>query len=137
VIKALRADTNNQRIFGYSYNFSSLKQVREFAAHLRRDAAQFFDGRLSCLVNNAGVFMEEREVTGDGLEATWAVNVAAPFLLTAELLDLIAAASGRVVNVSSISLADGLDFGNTQQASGAADTRGARQLRCSGRARGA
>ena len=48
----------------------------------------------------------------DGLEMTWAVNVAAPFLLTACLLDVVAE---RVVNVSSISAASSIDFGNLQQ----------------------
>jgi hypothetical protein len=48
----------------------------------------------------------------DGLEHTWAVNVAAPFLLTGELLDLIAE---RIVNVSSISMADKLDFDTLPQ----------------------
>jgi NAD(P)-dependent dehydrogenase (short-subunit alcohol dehydrogenase family) len=43
---------------------------------------------------------------------TWAVNVAAPFLLTGCLLDVVAE---RVVNVSSISAASSLDFGNLQQ----------------------
>jgi hypothetical protein len=48
----------------------------------------------------------------DGLESTWAVNVAAPFLLTGDLLDLVV---DRVVNVSSISMADRLDFEDLQQ----------------------
>jgi NAD(P)-dependent dehydrogenase (short-subunit alcohol dehydrogenase family) len=43
---------------------------------------------------------------------TWAVNVAAPFLLTGCLLDVVAE---RVVNVSSISAASSLDFDNLQQ----------------------
>lgn len=59
--------------------------------------------------------MEDKELTEDGLEMTWAVNVAAPFLLTAELLDAI---SGRVLNVSSISLADRIDWDNTQAEKG-------------------
>lgn len=32
---------------------------------------------------------EDHYVTSDGLERTWAVNMASPFLLTAELLPLI------------------------------------------------
>ena len=43
---------------------------------------------------------------------TWAVNVAAPFLLTACLLDNV---TGRIVNVASISAAGSIDFGNLQQ----------------------
>lgn len=54
----------------------------------------------------------------DGLEMTWAVNVAAPFLLTGELLPLI---SERIINVTSISLADSIDFDNLQQVSATID----------------
>ena len=59
------------------------------------------DGRCCCLA-----------LLQDGLEMTWAVNVAAPFLLTGCLLDVVAE---RVVNVSSISAASSLDFDNLQQ----------------------
>ena len=43
------------------------------------------------------------------------MNVAAPFLLTGELLDLV---TERIVNVSSISMADSLDFDDLQQVQG-------------------
>jgi len=75
--------------------------VKSFAEHVSRDVSQFFNGRLHCMINNAGVFLEDKEVTVDGLEMTWAVNVAAPFLLTAELLPLIVE---RIINISSISV---------------------------------
>lgn len=50
--------------------------------------------------------------TQDGLGETWAVNTVAPFLLTGGLLDLI---TQRIVNVSSISMADRLDWDRLQQ----------------------
>jgi NAD(P)-dependent dehydrogenase (short-subunit alcohol dehydrogenase family) len=54
------------------------------------------------LVNNAGLWMSERQVTSDGLETTFAVNHLAPFLLTNLLLErLLASAPARIVNVSS------------------------------------
>lgn len=59
--------------------------------------------------------MEEKETTEDGLEMTWAVNTAAPFLLTAELLPLV---TNKIINNSSISLADSIDLYNTQQERG-------------------
>jgi hypothetical protein len=43
---------------------------------------------------------------------TWAVNVVAPYLLTALILDLV---TQRIVNVSSISASWQIDFGNLQQ----------------------
>jgi dehydrogenase/reductase SDR family protein 12 len=58
--------------------------------------------RLDVLVNNAGVMSAERTLSPDGIELTFAVNVVAPFLLTAGLLEpLRAGAPGRVINVSS------------------------------------
>jgi NAD(P)-dependent dehydrogenase (short-subunit alcohol dehydrogenase family) len=57
--------------------------------------------RIDALVNNAGVWLSRREVTPDGFEKTWAVNVLAPHLLAQLLLEPLRAANGRVVNVSS------------------------------------
>lgn len=58
--------------------------------------------RIDALVNNAGVGLEHRTVTADGLETTFAVNALAPFHLTRLLLPALQAGpSGRVVTVSS------------------------------------
>ena len=48
----------------------------------------------------------------DGFELTWAVNVVAPFLLTALLFDNI---KERVVTASSISAGSSIDWNNLQQ----------------------
>ncbi len=54
------------------------------------------------LVNNAGGFFRRRELTPDGLERTFALNVLAPYLLTTLLADrLCASAPARVVNIAS------------------------------------
>jgi NAD(P)-dependent dehydrogenase (short-subunit alcohol dehydrogenase family) len=58
--------------------------------------------RISLLVNNAGGFFRRREVTPDGLERTFALNVLAPLLLTESLAGALkAGAPSRVVNVAS------------------------------------
>lgn len=58
--------------------------------------------RLDVLVHNAGAVNTTRRVTGDGIEATLAVNHLAPFLLTNLLGPLLQATPGsRVVTVSS------------------------------------
>ena len=79
-------------------DLASQRQVRQAAATCR----QRFE-RLDVLVNNAGISgSRTRLVTEDGLEATFAVNHLAPFLLTGLLLDrLKASAPARVVTVSS------------------------------------
>jgi NAD(P)-dependent dehydrogenase (short-subunit alcohol dehydrogenase family) len=76
---------------------SSLESVREFAADFCTRERE-----LHVLVNNAGVMPAERTRSEDGLELTFATNVAGPFLLTALLLPALRhGAPSRVVNVSS------------------------------------
>jgi NAD(P)-dependent dehydrogenase (short-subunit alcohol dehydrogenase family) len=55
--------------------------------------------RLDLLVNNAGGSFGERALTKDGFERTFALNVAAPYALVEALLEPLAAAKGRVVNI--------------------------------------
>lgn len=58
--------------------------------------------RLDVLINNAGLDVGQRHVTADGVELTFAVNVLAPFLLTAQVRDLLhASAPARILNVAS------------------------------------
>jgi NAD(P)-dependent dehydrogenase (short-subunit alcohol dehydrogenase family) len=75
----------------------SLGEVRAAAAEIRRRFS-----RLDVLINNAGAIYFKRELTIDGFEKTFALNHLAPFLLTYELKDLLAAsAPARVVTVAS------------------------------------
>jgi NAD(P)-dependent dehydrogenase (short-subunit alcohol dehydrogenase family) len=73
-------------------DLSAQSSIRAAAAHFRSS-----HDRLDVLVNAAGVFRKERQVTPDGLELTFATNVMAYFLLTNLLLDPLrnAAATGR------------------------------------------
>ena len=74
----------------------SLAEVRRAGAELRALP------RIDVLVNNAGLIHGHRELTVDGFEKTFALNHLAPFLLTYELKDKLAAsAPARVVTVSS------------------------------------
>ena len=62
--------------------------------HVRRFAESFLArlDRLDVLVNNAGVFVQSRQHTPDGVELTFATNVLGPFLLTSLLLPALLAA---------------------------------------------
>lgn len=97
---------------------SDLGSVRDFAA---RFTAR--EDRLDVLVHNAGVLPPQRTLTDDGIELTFATNVAGPFLLTALLADLLAAAApSRVINVSSGGMYTAkLDVDDLQSAEGAFD----------------
>ena len=72
--------------------------------------------RLDVLVNNAGAWYTDRRESPDGIELTLATNVLGPHLLTALLLDRLAASEhARVVNVGS-SVAGNLDLTDLQYA---------------------
>jgi dehydrogenase/reductase SDR family member 12 len=78
-------------------DLSDLGDIRRFAAaFLAREP------RLDVLVHNAGVLPARRTATADGLELTFATNVAGPFLLTKLLLELLrSSAPSRIVTVAS------------------------------------
>ncbi len=70
---------------------------------------------LSILINNAGVFKQDRTLTKEGLEETIAVNYLAPFLLTNLLVELLKKNIGsRIVNVASQVHSNNLDLNNFQ-----------------------
>ncbi len=78
-------------------DLSSLTSVKE-AAQAVRDNASAIDG----LINNAGIMQTPPQKTKDGFEMQLGTNHLGHFLWTGLLLDLVEAASGRVVTVSSI-----------------------------------
>ena len=56
---------------------------------------------IDTLVNNAGVWLHQREISAEGFEVMFATNHLGHFLLAHELLDPLEAGRGRIVNVSS------------------------------------
>lgn len=79
-------------------DFASLAEVERAAGEIAR-----LTDRIDILVNNAGGHLDRRIVTVDGLEATFAINHLAPFLLTARLAPLLEAADrAQMIAVSSI-----------------------------------
>ncbi|HET8724927.1 MAG TPA: SDR family oxidoreductase [Anaeromyxobacteraceae bacterium] len=92
-------------------DLSSRSQVLALAREVRSRT-----GRLDVLVNNAGAIFDSRRLSADGFEMTWALNHLSYFLLTCELLPLVAAApGGRIVNVASSAHRSGrIDFDDLQ-----------------------
>jgi NAD(P)-dependent dehydrogenase (short-subunit alcohol dehydrogenase family) len=107
----IRQTTGNPHVDSFVADLSSQWQVRQLAV----DILGRYD-RLHVLINNAGVILLQRQVTEEGMEASFAVNHLAPFLLTHLLLDrLQQSAPARVVTVSSTAHSDGrIDFDNLQ-----------------------
>lgn len=86
------------RVDSFLCNFMSLDDVRGLADDLLSAYP-----RIDVLVNNAGTVFDKRTRSQDGIEATFAVNHLAGFLLTELLLDrLRASAPARIVVTTSI-----------------------------------
>ena len=89
----------------YLADFGSLEDIRRMA-----DAVTAAEPRLDVLVNNAGIFAEQRQESVDGHELTFQVDYLAGFLLTHRLLPLLErSAPARIVNVASAGQAP-IDF---------------------------
>src|SRR5262249_44848232 len=100
-LAALTAELPGAELEGISFDLGSQTAVRRGAEQILARVPA-----LHVLINNAGIFADERVITDDGVELTFAVNHLAPFLLT-ELLAprLEASATGapsRVINLASI-----------------------------------
>jgi NAD(P)-dependent dehydrogenase (short-subunit alcohol dehydrogenase family) len=107
----IKEDSGNAQVDLIVADLSELSETRRAASEFKQKYS-----RLHVLVNNAGAINAERKVTTDGLEATFATNYLAPFLLTHLLLDVLkASAPARIVNVSSSGHTSGkIDFADLQ-----------------------
>jgi NAD(P)-dependent dehydrogenase (short-subunit alcohol dehydrogenase family) len=76
-------------------DFSDIASVKNAVTTFK----QKYD-RLDALVNVAAVYNGKRETTKDNLEAMFAINHLAPFILTNGLIDLLKESKGRVTTVT-------------------------------------
>lgn len=77
-------------------DFADLSQVRALADKIRAEYP-----RIDVLANNAGGMSRQIQLTADGHEKTYQVNYLAPYLLTAQLLDVLVDSRATVVNTTS------------------------------------
>lgn len=96
-------------------DLSSIAATRRLAADIA--AAE---PRIDILVNNAGALFNNRQLSPDGLEMTFAVNHMAYFVLTEGLRERLAASgAGRIVSTASAAhMGAKLDFDDLQMAKG-------------------
>jgi retinol dehydrogenase-14 len=95
-LNEIKQKSNNPSIDLLLADLSSQVEVRRLATEYKSKYQQ-----LHVLINNAGVYYTKRHVTVDGLEAMFAVNYLAHFLLTNLLLDIIKrSAPARIINVA-------------------------------------
>jgi NAD(P)-dependent dehydrogenase (short-subunit alcohol dehydrogenase family) len=111
VVKEIRAASGNPRVGSMLADLSSQQEVRQLAHEFKRKYP-----RLHVLINNAGGFFMRRQLRGNGIEMTFALNHLASFLLTNLLLDTLkASAPARIINVSSNAHTSGkIEFDNLQ-----------------------
>ncbi len=110
IAREIKQQTGNENVDFFQADLSSLQQVRQLAAAVKKRYEQ-----LHVLINNAGVFEPTLRRSEDGFEMTFAVNHLAHFLLTCLLLDhLCQSAPARIINVASMAHSHELDFQNLQ-----------------------
>ena len=99
-------------------HYADLSRLAEMN-HLAAEIAAL-EPRIDVLINNAGAMFNERRVTQDGFERTFALNHMAYFVLSNRLKErLMAAAPARIVNIASDAhRGNTLDFGDLQSANG-------------------
>jgi retinol dehydrogenase 12 len=111
-LRDVRASVPEAKLEVLACDLSSQASIRQASQRLL--ASQ---DRLHVLVNAAGVFVKQKELTVDGIERTFATNYLAYFLLTNLLLPLLRnSAPARVVNVASRYGRTTLDFDDLQTA---------------------
>jgi NAD(P)-dependent dehydrogenase (short-subunit alcohol dehydrogenase family) len=92
---ALAREHGKERVHLAIVDLSSLASLRSFAE-------SFPIERVDVLVHNAGVLPDQKELTRDGIELTFATNVVGPFALTTLLLPRLSRSDdARVVFVAS------------------------------------
>jgi NAD(P)-dependent dehydrogenase (short-subunit alcohol dehydrogenase family) len=100
-LAALSAELPGADLEGVSFDLGSQAAVRRGAEQILARVPA-----LHVVINNAGIFADERVITEDGVELTFAVNHLGPFLLTqllaARLEASAVSAPSRVINVASV-----------------------------------
>jgi len=94
---AVIARTGNPNVFLEAVDLSNIAEIRQFAAQFQEN-----ESWLDVLINSEEVLLDQRQVSVDGIEMTFAYNVLGPFLLTELLLPMMKhSAPSRVIFVSS------------------------------------
>ncbi len=98
-----RDQTRGERVAGAAGNGATFFAADLFSladVHRLGEALRDVAPRIDLLVNNAGGSFQKDQRTVDGLERTFALNVAAAFALSEALLPSLEPAQGRVLNIT-------------------------------------
>jgi NAD(P)-dependent dehydrogenase (short-subunit alcohol dehydrogenase family) len=109
-VKEIQQASKNKNVDLLLADLSVQTEVRKLADEVKAKYT-----KLDVLINNAGLLESKRRTTQDGVEAHFAVNVVAPYLLTLELLPLLkTSAPSKVINLTGGMPFGGIDLDNLQ-----------------------
>ncbi len=111
-LRAVREASGSAEVHLALGDLASLRDTRALAQQLGERFPQ-----IDVLINNAGALAIRRQLTTDGIEVDFAVNVVAPYVLTRSLVGALAAGA-RVINVTGGMPFYGLDPANLQAEGG-------------------
>ena len=107
-VEELKKESGNDSLHYYNCNLADFDEMDEFTEIIKKD----FDS-IDVLLNNAGVFMNEKVILPNGLEMTFMVNHMAVFCLSNSLLELVEkSGNGRIIVTSSMAQSSSIDFNN-------------------------
>lgn len=120
-VATLRHRTGSDNVEWLECDLASLDSVRTAT-----DTFLERHGQLDVLINNAGIFTNDLQLSSDGYELQFAVNHLGHFLLTNKLMPLLSdAPEGRIVNLASVAHFHGkLDFSSLRGEGGAEEYNG-------------
>lgn len=109
-VEELRGSSGNKSVEAITADMSRLNDVKRLAEEVSNRT-----NSVDVLINNAGATRSHRQVTEDGIETVFAVNVVAPFCLTHWLMPaLTASGAARVINITGGIPKGSIDLDNLQ-----------------------
>jgi len=109
-VEEIKKASGHHQVELLEMDLSSFKSVRSAADRFKQDHPQ-----LHVLINNAAVFLKNREETEDGFEKTFQTNYLSHFLLTHLLLPTLkASAPSRIINVATKHFGIKINFDDLQ-----------------------
>lgn len=95
-IAKIRLETSEGKMIPLELDLASFESIRNFAKKIQEDFPVF-----TCLINNAGLAVQDEQYTKDNFELHFGVNHLGPFLLTNLLKNEIEKNQARIVVVAS------------------------------------
>jgi len=106
--KEIIQQTDNKNISYFNCDFTSFREINTLSDKIHEKYSH-----IDVLINNAGIYENEKIILKNGTEKNFMVNHLAPFSLTLNLLDsLKKSEQADIINVSSMIHAGSLDFDN-------------------------